>query len=453
MKIKSVIWIILMLAAGAVNARGFDVQCNYSHTLPDDAIVYPGKPGEAMAHEFFGNPNTNAYTTYDSLNNNKVTTCNSTADISAYWAPQLKRKSGIVFPTYQKTYYLNDQPVVPVQPIPPGLEMLAGDHMGTGPNPHVSFLCSGGQYTTSMPTSCPPKTPGASTQLNISVHFPDCWDGKTLKPILGTDRTTRMSNLMKAAKGDLNVAYRNTDGTCPSAYPVKIPELQYNLAYNLGTDPDLSNAQLSLDPVFENGQWVPQWGSMYTAHGDFISAWHTQTMQYLTDMCMNKDVISGGCDTSIPVYYSAVTANVQLDSDGTAHPADTTLAAAPGNIVLMKFPIPKDLNDFPYAASTIQTFGGNVTDSSAVMLSLYSASTSWDDSANLPTASACSMNGIGGIYLDSARQVRQNDISSYIAAQKAAGALEGALCIRNTTGRTVTFSSRTGSWTPGLFLK
>ncbi|OTP75825.1 putative secreted protein [Caballeronia sordidicola] len=126
-----------MLAAGAVNARGFDVQCNYSHTLPDDAIVYPGKPGEAMVHEFFGNPNANAYTTYDSLNNNKVTTCNSAADVSAYWAPQLKRKSGIVFPTYQKTYYLNDQPVVPVQPIPPGLEMLAGDHMGTGPNPRV----------------------------------------------------------------------------------------------------------------------------------------------------------------------------------------------------------------------------------------------------------------------------------------------------------------------------
>jgi hypothetical protein len=73
------------------------------------------------------------YSTYDSLNNNKVVTCDSAADRSAYWAPQLKRKSGIVFPTYQKRSYKNDQPVAdfPVQPIPAGREMLAGNHMGT----------------------------------------------------------------------------------------------------------------------------------------------------------------------------------------------------------------------------------------------------------------------------------------------------------------------------------
>lgn len=88
---------------------------------------------------------------------------------------------------------------------------------------------------------------------------------------------------MNAANGTLNVAYRNSDGTCPGAYPVRIPELQLNLAYNLGTDPDLSTAQLSLDPVFQNGQWVPQWGSMYTAHGDFINAWRVSSMKYLTE--------------------------------------------------------------------------------------------------------------------------------------------------------------------------
>lgn len=95
-----------------------------------------------------------------------------------------------------------------------------------------------------------------------------------------------------------------------------------------------------------------------------------------------------------------------------------------------------------------------------VMIRVYylllknSATTDWDDTEHLPNATACSTSqGIGGIYLDNVQQVRTNDISGYIAALKAAGAKEVGLCIRNRTGKTVSFSSRSGSWTPGLYLK
>src|ERR1700761_789614 len=222
MKTHIMISIVLMLTAGAAHAgSGFAVRCTYSHTLPDDSIVHPGKPGQAMVHDFFGNTSTDAYSTYDSLSNNKLTTCDSIADASAYWVPQLKRASGIVVPQYQKTYYKNDQPVVALQAIQPGFEMLAGNHMGTTPNSHINFLCRGGSYKTVAPTNCPVVTDSSGTysQLDISVHFPDCWDGKTLVPNL--------------AGGIDNMAYRNADGTCPSTYPVKIPELQLNVAYNL----------------------------------------------------------------------------------------------------------------------------------------------------------------------------------------------------------------------------
>jgi hypothetical protein len=455
MRIKFVMWFTLMLAAGGAHAAAsFSVQCAYSHTLPDDPIVYPGKPGEAMVHDFFGNPGSNANSTYESLAANKVTTCNASADVSSYWAPQLKRASGVIVPSYQKTYYKNDQAVVPITAPPPGLQMLAGDHMGTAPNSHVSFLCSGYGYKSTMPTTCPPSTPGGNSQLNISVRFPDCWDGHSLKPNLGTNRTERMNNLMKAANGALNVAYRNSDGTCPAAYPVKIPELQLNLAYDLGTDPDLSTAQLSLDPVFQDGQWVPQWGSMYTAHGDFFNAWHVSTMKYLVDMCMNKPETGGSCGTGIPTYYSAASADAQVDSDGTLHPVDATIVSVPGNVVLIKFPMPTNLSDYPYAKSYLQTYGGNSADSDAVMLDLYAATTTWNDGADLPAATACSTSQrIGGIYLDNVQQVRLNEISGYIASQKAAGAAQVGLCIRNNTGRTVTFSSREGTWTPGIYFK
>jgi hypothetical protein len=443
MKGRVVIWIMLMLAAGVARAGNeFNVHCTYSHTLPDDPIIHPGQPGQAMVHDFFGNPGANAYSTYDSLNNNKVTTCDSAADPSSYWVPQLSRASGVVVPGYQKTYYKNDQPVVALQPIPPGLEMLAGNHMGTAPNPKINFLCRGGSYTTVAPTNCPVVTDSTGTysQLDISVHFPDCWDGKTLVPNL--------------ASGISNMAYRNSDGTCPGAYPVKIPELQLNVAYDLGQNPDLSTAQLSMDPVLVNGQWVPQWGGMYTAHGDFINAWKTDIMQYLITNCSNTGVITGStCGNNVPTYYSAASANVWLDSGGVVHATDPTLVSAPGDLVFIKFPTPTNLSDYPYSSSYLQTLGGNVTDSTAVTLSLYAATTTWDDATNLPTASACTTQHIGGIYLDKVQQVRLNDISAYIASQAAAGATQIGICIRNTTGKTVQFSSREGTWVPGLYLK
>jgi hypothetical protein len=130
MKLRITIGIVLMLGAGIAHAGTiFNTNCNYSHTLADDPIVYPGKTGEAMVHDFFGNPSTNANSTYGTLSTQKDVTCDSLADRSAYWAPQLKRASGIIMPTFEKTYYRNDQPVAsfPVHAIPLGLQMLAGD--------------------------------------------------------------------------------------------------------------------------------------------------------------------------------------------------------------------------------------------------------------------------------------------------------------------------------------
>jgi hypothetical protein len=121
---------------------------------------------------------------------------------------------------------------------------------------------------------------------------------------------------------------------------------------------------------------------------------------------------------------------------------------------LIKFPTPTDLKDYPYTNSYLQTMAQNVTDTEAVMLDLYAASTNWDDAANLPTAAACNMSKrIGGIYLDNALQPRINDITGYVASQVAAGAPQIGVCVRNATGRTIQISSREGARTPALFMK
>ena len=41
----------------------FVVECGYSHSAPDDPIVYPGQPGMSHEHDFFGNVTTDADST------------------------------------------------------------------------------------------------------------------------------------------------------------------------------------------------------------------------------------------------------------------------------------------------------------------------------------------------------------------------------------------------------
>lgn len=136
---------LMPLASHAASGQS-NVSCSYSHTLGDDAILMFGMPNHAMLHDFFGNTSTDAYSTYDTLQAKPETTCDNKADSTAYWAPTMKLPSGeVVKPSYQKTYYqANSVEKYPLTPFPKGLQLLAGDHVGTAPNPHVSFLCANG---------------------------------------------------------------------------------------------------------------------------------------------------------------------------------------------------------------------------------------------------------------------------------------------------------------------
>ncbi|BAN25071.1 putative exported protein [Caballeronia insecticola] len=389
-----------------------------------------------MQHDFFGNKTTDAYSDLAKLNLNKATTCNVTADASAYWAPQLKRAAGIVVPDFQKTYYRKDTALPLVTAIPQGLEMLAGDHHGTAANPAVSFFCANKGYTGDPPTSCP--VVNGNAQLDIVVYFPDCWDGEHIKPDFSA--------------GVQNMTYHNKDGSCPEAYPIKIQQLEMNIQYTLGNNGDLNGAQLSMDPIMVNGVLTPQWGSLYTAHADFINAWKPDSMQYATDVCSNNG--DTACSNNIPTYYSPATADTWLDAAGTPHNGDQKLRVGPGDIIFMKFPTPTNTTEYPYASAGVQTQGGNVSNSSAVYLYVFAAATNWDDANTPPTVSACTSQSVGAIYLDNVNQLRVNGIDSYVKQQIASKAPETAICIKNNTSNVVEFNSRemkTG--VPALFLK
>ena len=89
-----------------LKGSNFYSNCRFSHTAPDDPIVYPGQPGASHLHQFYGNTSADAYSTYSSLRENGSSTCMSPLNRSAYWMPALLNGAGyVVRPDYVAIYY------------------------------------------------------------------------------------------------------------------------------------------------------------------------------------------------------------------------------------------------------------------------------------------------------------------------------------------------------------
>lgn len=68
----------------------FRTACEFSHFSYDDPLVFPGQPGAAHLHMFFGNTHVNAHSTYDTLLNSGSGTCNGLElNRTGYWVPAM----------------------------------------------------------------------------------------------------------------------------------------------------------------------------------------------------------------------------------------------------------------------------------------------------------------------------------------------------------------------------
>lgn len=432
-----------LLAAPAMAAAGqFNVECAYSHTLPDDPILMPGKPGHSMVHDFFGNTGSDAFTTSADLLALPDNSCDNAADSSAYWAPQLRRAGGtqIVRPRTQKTYYRAiDALNHPVVPFPPGLQLIAGNPMATGPTPStINFYCAYAGYTSTKPSSCP-VDPAKGAQLDIGVLFPDCWDGRTLAPSMGYQ----------------NAVYSN-NGACPANYPVHIPQLSFNLEYPLGFNGDLSDAELSLDPIMVDGQLQERWGSLYSAHADFMHGWQPGSTRYMVDYCLNRDV---ACNKDVAYAYAEAAADSTVSS---AEPATNfgqlaTLEVEGGpsmRTALLRFAIPHGISDVSFSRIFLRVYGGNATDSAAYTIRAYALANTWDeDAVTWNNAPACG-NEVGSLYLDHVPQYRNFDVTQAVVAAMARGETDISFCIRGpANGRVVSLHSSESGDKPLLFFQ
>ena len=241
----------------------FRVACEYSHFGNDDPIIFPGQPGASHLHMFFGNTDVDAFTTADSLLNTGGGTCSGfELNRSGYWTPALLDGQGnAVVPDSIILYYKTTFPDR-VQPMPQGLQMLAGNvaaesfeasdqlHWSCGPN--------GGAYNKANTI---PDCGG--DYVNATIQFPNCWDGVNL----GVDDF--QSHLVFGAD----------QVPCPASHPVRLPQISVLLYY----PGDLSTEgwRLASDDL-DSFNGLP--GG--TLHADWWGAWNDETMDLWISGCM-----------------------------------------------------------------------------------------------------------------------------------------------------------------------
>lgn len=241
----------------------FRVPCSYSHMGFDDPIVYPGRPGAAHLHTFFGNTGTDAASTAQSIRDSGNSTClGGTINRSAYWVPTMidtvtnkpivPDMAGIY---YKQGYALNPSSVI--QPLPAGLRIIAGDPTNVRPgSPAASFKCIGGpndsndQYGSAIP-DC-----DAGAQVYQVVVFPQCWDGRNLD---SPDHKSHMSYVVPLQQPPWF--------TCPATHPVPIPEITFNIIYTVPVAGAAKAWRLSSDTYDAS---LP---AGYSSHGDWFNGW------------------------------------------------------------------------------------------------------------------------------------------------------------------------------------
>lgn len=244
-----------------------------------DPIVYPGQPGASHLHTFFGNTGINASSTSDSLFTTGNSTCRGgTINRSSYWIPSMiDMRTGVpLAPMFESNFYYKTGyalPIGSIKEIPMGLRMIAGDASGNPSRPSGAaiYACvwSGGNsnWSSSIPKDC--KASGDSW-LIMGIDFPQCWDGVNLD---SPDHKSHMTN-------PVNVKANNT-GNCPASHPVALPQIAYQILYQVKVTGETAFWRLSSDK-YDTAQ-----PAGFSGHGDYWMAWKPEIVKVWTAKCDN----------------------------------------------------------------------------------------------------------------------------------------------------------------------
>ena len=231
----------------------FVESCRFSHSAPDDPIVFPGKAGASHDHTFVGNRSTNASSTYASLRAAR-TSCRRAADKAGYWVPTLLQNGTPVFPESATIYYRRGT-LAAVRTFPNNLRMIAGDATAMTPQGMRVTFWSCGALSGVPPSSTVPTCPDSrGSFLRLHVRFPSCWDGASLD---SADHKSHMAYAMGRR--------------CPSTHPVPVPAITQIYRY----------------PTRGGDGFALASGGQVSAHADFVNAWRPRALRERVDNCLN----------------------------------------------------------------------------------------------------------------------------------------------------------------------
>lgn len=250
----------------AARALGsFRVECELAFQRRIDPITAPRFSGPHM-HDFFGNTSVVASSTYDSMHAG-LSNCTAEGDRAGYWSPSLIAPNGERVEPERAIFYYRNRPVPYGRTVafPPDLRIVAG-----GSFPNAYWTCDG--ESDAGLESRKPSIPncGIGGKIKLHVFFPSCWDG------VHTDSANHRSHV--AYGRDVEGRVAGTEPIrCPLSHPVKIPQLDFRVLYDVA---DGRAYRLS------NGSDVP--------HADFWNAWIPADLRKLVVECLGVVGISCG---------------------------------------------------------------------------------------------------------------------------------------------------------------
>lgn len=287
------------------------INCDFAHSDYDDPIVFPGMDGAAHLHRFYGNTLLDENTDTTTLFTSGESSCQGNElNRSAYWYPallapsydqvtgeRLTNSEGELAWTAVKAVVGNDDvahevfyysagvdDLESIQPIPLGLKMIAGNHMGSPSVQQdtsiVRWHCQSWEssdatnprWSTSIPECAAPD------RLRMDIFFPSCWDGENL------DSDDHMSHLSYPS----NPSGAPNGTVCPNSHPVPIIRVSFHYAF--GVKPDV------YDPSTQTSRGWRLASDMYdvststpggmSLHGDWFNAWHPEALKAVLDTCI-----------------------------------------------------------------------------------------------------------------------------------------------------------------------
>ncbi|OCL07621.1 hypothetical protein AOQ84DRAFT_377513 [Glonium stellatum] len=331
---------VALLAQNAAAQNMLRFACSQLVVDRVDPLVNPGMRYTPHLHQIVGGNSFNI--TMDPANHDPAalstcTSCNFKEDLSNYWTAVMffKARNG----TYKRVpqvgnggpqgqlvnkggldvYYI---PSGKVTAFKPGFRMLAGNAANTDPkkvssgnichrcwtstndNTFVGGAPCSGSDSVDIPTSTSCK------MIRQTIIFPACWDGKNL------DSPDHQSHVAYSGSGATG------GGSCPSTHPVKLPQVMYELMWNVSSFMDKS--------IWPTDGSNPFMYSMNiggpAAHGDYVFGWQGDSLQKAMDNnCnLNKDCPAAGLHAQTADQYNACTKAQQAPEQ-----VDGWLAALP----------------------------------------------------------------------------------------------------------------------------